>query len=61
MNTNVRPKVIGLTRLEIKPKSTALETDALTTQPSELFVGSENLASSHECSACELDFYGQRR
>ena len=34
MNTNF--KVIGLTRLEIKPKSTAPKVDALTTQPSEL-------------------------
>ena len=35
MNTNV--KVIGLTRLGIKPKSTvAPEADALTTRPSEL-------------------------
>ena len=29
-------KVIGLTRLEIKPKSTVPEADALTTRPSEL-------------------------
>ena len=28
---------MGLTRLEIKPQSTAAETDALTTRPSELF------------------------
>ena len=35
MNTNV--KVIGLTRLGIKPESTAPEADALTTRPSELF------------------------
>ena len=34
MNTNV--KVIGLTRLEIKTKFTALEADALTTRPCEL-------------------------
>ena len=34
MNTNF--KVIGLTRLEIKSKSTAPEADALTTRPSEL-------------------------
>ena len=34
MNTNF--KVIGLTRLEIKPESTAPEADALTTRPSEL-------------------------
>ena len=34
MNTNV--KVIGLTRLRIEPKSTALEVDNLTTRPSEL-------------------------
>ena len=33
MNTNF--KVIGLARLRIKPKSTAPEADALTTQPSE--------------------------
>ena len=33
MNTNF--KVIGLTRLGIKSKSTAQETDALTTRPSE--------------------------
>ena len=36
VNTNF--KVIGLTRLRIKPKSTALEADALTTQPSELSI-----------------------
>ena len=36
MNTNF--KVIGLTRLGIKPKSTApTEADALTTRPSELY------------------------
>ena len=34
MNTNF--KVIGSTRLGIKPKSTAPEADALTTRPSEL-------------------------
>ena len=34
MDTNF--KVIGLTRLGIKPKSTAPEADALTTRPSEL-------------------------
>ena len=34
MNTNF--KVIGLTRLGIKPKSAAPETDAITTRPSEL-------------------------
>ena len=33
MNTNF--KVIGLTRLEIKPEPTAPEADALTTRPSE--------------------------
>ena len=31
VNTNI--KVIGLTRLGIKPESTAAEADALTTQP----------------------------
>ena len=36
MNTNF--KVIGLTRLGIKPKSTDPEADALTTPPSELYV-----------------------
>ena len=36
MNTNF--KVIGLTRLRIKPKSTASEADALTTRTSELFI-----------------------
>ena len=35
MNTNF--KVIGLTRLGIKPKSTAPEADPRTTRPSELF------------------------
>ena len=34
MNTSF--KVIGLTRLEIKPESTAQQADALTTRPSEL-------------------------
>ena len=34
MNTNF--KIIGLTRLGIKPESTAPEADALTTRPSEL-------------------------
>ena len=33
VNTNF--KIIGLTRLGIKPKSTAPEADALTTRPSE--------------------------
>ena len=33
---NISFKVIGLTRLEIKPKSTAPEADALTIWPSEL-------------------------
>ena len=37
VNTNF--KVIGLTRLGIKPKSTASEADAFTTRPSELNVG----------------------
>ena len=36
MNTNF--KLIALTRLGIKPESTALETDALTTRPPELLV-----------------------
>ena len=36
MNTNF--KVIGLTRLGIKPKSTAPEAEVLTTGTSELFV-----------------------
>ena len=35
VNTNF--KVIGLTRLVIKPKSTAPKMDAFTTRPSELF------------------------
>ena len=33
---NINFKVIGLTRLGIKPKSTAVEMDTLTTWPSEL-------------------------
>ena len=33
---NMNFEVIGLTRLEIKPKCRATETDALTTWPSEL-------------------------
>ena len=33
---NTKFKVIGLTQLGIKPKSTATEADALTTRPSEL-------------------------
>ena len=33
---NINFKVIGLTRLGIKPKSTAPEADALITRPSEL-------------------------
>ena len=37
MNTNF--EVIGLTRLGMKPKSTAPDADALTTQPSELLSG----------------------
>ena len=36
MNTN--SKVIGLTRLGIKPESTAPEVDALITQPSDMDV-----------------------
>ena len=35
---NINLKVIGLTRLGIKPESTASEADTLTTRPSELFV-----------------------
>ena len=45
MNTNF--KVIGLTRLGIKPKSKASEADALTTRPFELsitFTSGEELA-----------------
>ena len=38
MNTNF--KVFGLTRLDIKPESTAPEADALTTRPSELLCSS---------------------
>ena len=34
---NTKFKIIGLTRLEIKPKSTAPEADAVTTRPPELF------------------------
>ena len=34
---NINFKVIGLTRLGIKPESTAPEVDALTTRPSELY------------------------
>ena len=34
---NINFKVIGLTRLGIKPESTAPEADALTTRPSELY------------------------
>ena len=46
MNANF--KVIGLTRLEIKPKSTAREADALTTRPSELLsLSSQELLSLH--------------
>ena len=36
MNTNF--KVIGLTRLGIKPKSTASKADALSSRPSELLL-----------------------
>ena len=36
MNTNF--KVTGLTRLGIKPESTAFEADSLTTRQSELFI-----------------------
>ena len=35
---NTKFKVIGLTRLEIKPKSTATKADARTTRPPELFM-----------------------
>ena len=34
---NINFKVIGLTRLGIKPKSTARDANTLTTRPSELF------------------------
>ena len=48
MNTNF--EVIGLTRLGIKPKSTAPKADALTTRPSELFNGSAVIACvDHVC------------
>ena len=43
VNTNF--KVIGLTRLGIKPKSTAPEADALTTRTSELSTPYLNLKS----------------
>ena len=39
---NINFKVIGPTRFGIKPKSTAPEANALTTQPSELLFKSEN-------------------
>ena len=35
---NTKFKVIGLTRLQIKPKSTATKADARTTRPPELFM-----------------------
>ena len=35
---NINFKIIGLTRLGIKPKSTAPEADAVTTRPSELLM-----------------------
>ena len=44
MNTNF--KVIDLTRLVIKPESTAPEADARTTRPFELFVGFGNTEQS---------------
>ena len=48
MNTNF--KVIGLTRLGIKPKFTAPEADALTTWPSELFLNPLGfVTSSQQC------------
>ena len=41
MNTNF--KVIGLTRLRIKPKSTAHKADPFTTRPSELVYHSSHI------------------
>ena len=50
MNTNI--KVIGLTRIGIKPESTAPEADALTTRPSELFSHIVNMKMSYvNCSS----------
>ena len=42
-------KVIGLTRLRIKPESTAQEADALTTRPSELFGLASLFNLNHYC------------
>ena len=47
-------KVIGLTRLGIKPKSTAPEADALTTRPSELLRRSCSLISLY--NLLEVDY-----
>ena len=60
MNTNF--KVIGLTRLGIKPKSTAPETDALTTRLSEQLISGLPLTISFfQCSCvrrCRLGYLG---
>ena len=57
MNTNF--KVIGLTRLGIKPMSTAAEADAVTTRPSELFKlpsGGEAFIQVSECAFAITQF-----
>ena len=47
VNTNF--KVIGQTRLGIKPESTALEADDLTTRPSDL-LNIHDVTTSMQCS-----------
>ena len=59
MNANF--KVIGLTRLGIKPMSTAAEANALTTQPSELIFLHHNqmfdvLIEPRDCAALCMTF-----
>ena len=57
---NTKFKVIGLTRLEIKPKSTATKADARTTRPPELFMPavptslhlSSLLKTKKQCDGC---------
>ena len=50
---NIHFKVIGLTRLGIKPKSTAPEADALITRPSELL--NKNAAKLDNKNTVKLD------
>ena len=63
---NINFKVIGLTRLGIKPKSTAPETDAFTALPSELlykgyyYAADELAVKSQNCMQPEEEFISEQ-